>query len=25
VTAGGKRPGDPHYGKGRTLEELYGG
>jgi formate dehydrogenase major subunit len=24
VKAGGVRPGDPHYGKGRTLEELYG-
>ena len=24
VKAGGKRPGDPGYGKGRTLEELYG-
>jgi formate dehydrogenase major subunit len=24
VGRGGKRPGDPGYGKGRTLEELYG-
>ncbi|HYG53913.1 MAG TPA: formate dehydrogenase subunit alpha [Burkholderiales bacterium] len=24
VARGGKRPGDPGYGKGRTLEELYG-
>jgi formate dehydrogenase major subunit len=24
VTAGGERPGDPGYGKGRTLDELYG-
>jgi formate dehydrogenase major subunit len=24
VTKGGPRPGDPGYGKGRTLEELYG-
>jgi formate dehydrogenase major subunit len=24
VTRGGPRPGDPGYGKGRTLEELYG-
>jgi formate dehydrogenase major subunit len=24
VKAGGSRPGDPGYGKGRTLEELYG-
>ena len=24
VKPGGERPGDPHYGKGRTLEELYG-
>jgi formate dehydrogenase major subunit len=24
VKAGGKRPADPGYGKGRTLEELYG-
>jgi formate dehydrogenase major subunit len=24
VSKGGKRPGDPGYGKGRTLEELYG-
>jgi formate dehydrogenase major subunit len=24
VTRGGERPGDPGYGKGRTLEELYG-
>jgi formate dehydrogenase major subunit len=24
VTKGGTRPGDPGYGKGRTLEELYG-
>jgi len=24
VTRGGVRPGDPGYGKGRTLEELYG-
>ena len=24
VKAGGQRPGDPGYGKGRTLEELYG-
>jgi formate dehydrogenase major subunit len=24
VTKGGARPGDPGYGKGRTLEELYG-
>jgi hypothetical protein len=24
VKAGGKKPGDPGYGKGRTLEELYG-
>jgi formate dehydrogenase major subunit len=24
VTRGGKRPGDPGYGKGRTLEKLYG-
>ena len=24
VTRGGARPGDPGYGKGRTLEELYG-
>jgi formate dehydrogenase major subunit len=24
VTQGGQRPGDPGYGKGRTLEELYG-
>src|SRR5882762_2341916 len=24
VTKGGQRPGDPGYGKGRTLEELYG-
>ena len=24
VKAGGKRPGDPGYGKGRTLQELYG-
>src|SRR6266850_1127450 len=24
VKPGGKRPGDPGYGKGRTLEELYG-
>jgi len=23
VTSGGERPGDPGYGKGRTLEELY--
>src|SRR5438876_1194552 len=25
VTRGGQRPGDPGYGKGRTLGELYGG
>ena len=24
VTKGGAHPGDPGYGKGRTLEELYG-
>jgi hypothetical protein len=24
VKPGGERPGDPHYGKGRTLDELYG-
>jgi formate dehydrogenase major subunit len=24
VTRGGAKPGDPGYGKGRTLEELYG-
>jgi formate dehydrogenase major subunit len=24
VTAGGKRPVDPGYGKGRSLDELYG-
>jgi formate dehydrogenase major subunit len=24
VSRGGERPGDPGYGKGRTLEELYG-
>jgi formate dehydrogenase major subunit len=24
VKAGGERPGDPGYGKGRTLTELYG-
>jgi len=24
VTKGGERPADPGYGKGRTLEELYG-
>ena len=24
VSPGGARPGDPGYGKGRTLEELYG-
>jgi formate dehydrogenase major subunit len=24
ITAGGERPGDPGYGKGRTLKELYG-
>ncbi|HEY5897406.1 MAG TPA: formate dehydrogenase subunit alpha, partial [Burkholderiales bacterium] len=24
VKSGGERPGDPGYGKGRTLEELYG-
>jgi formate dehydrogenase major subunit len=24
VTPGGERPGDPGYGKGRTLKELYG-
>jgi formate dehydrogenase major subunit len=24
VTKGGAKPGDPGYGKGRTLEELYG-
>jgi formate dehydrogenase major subunit len=24
VTKGGARPGDPGYGKGRTMEELYG-
>ena len=24
VTNGGERPGDPGYGKGRTLSELYG-
>jgi len=24
VKPGGARPGDPHYGKGRTLAELYG-
>jgi formate dehydrogenase major subunit len=24
VTKGGTRPGDPGYGKGRSLEELYG-
>ena len=24
VEKGGPRPGDPGYGKGRTLEELYG-
>jgi formate dehydrogenase major subunit len=24
VTKGGERPGDPGYGKGRSLEELYG-
>jgi formate dehydrogenase major subunit len=24
VTRGGERPGDPGYGKGRTLGELYG-
>ena len=24
VARGGNRPGDPGYGKGRTLEELYG-
>jgi formate dehydrogenase major subunit len=24
VTKGGARPGDPGYGKGRTLEEIYG-
>jgi hypothetical protein len=24
VTKGGTRPGDPGYGKGRTLAELYG-
>jgi formate dehydrogenase major subunit len=23
VSKGGERPGDPGYGKGRTLEELY--
>jgi formate dehydrogenase major subunit len=23
VQAGGEAPSDPHYGKGRTLEELY--
>jgi formate dehydrogenase major subunit len=24
VTKGGQRPGDPGYGKGRSLAELYG-
>jgi formate dehydrogenase major subunit len=24
VTKGGARPGDPGYGKGRTLQEIYG-
>ena len=24
VQAGGKKPGDPGYGKGRSLDELYG-
>jgi len=24
VSKGGARPGDPGYGKGRTLEKLYG-
>ncbi|MDQ5848351.1 MAG: formate dehydrogenase subunit alpha [Pseudomonadota bacterium] len=24
VSKGGQRPGDPGYGKGRTLQELYG-
>jgi formate dehydrogenase major subunit len=24
VTRGGARPGDPGYGKGRALAELYG-
>ena len=24
ITRGGERPGDPGYGKGRTLEQLYG-
>jgi formate dehydrogenase major subunit len=24
VSAGGAKPGDPGYGKGRTLQELYG-
>jgi formate dehydrogenase major subunit len=24
VSKGGQRPGDPGYGKGRTLDELYG-
>jgi formate dehydrogenase major subunit len=24
VQAGGRKPGDPGYGKGRTLDELYG-
>src|SRR6202008_245228 len=23
VSKGGKQPGDPGYGKGRTLEEIY--
>jgi formate dehydrogenase major subunit len=25
VSRGGEKPGDPGYGKGRSLEELYGG
>jgi formate dehydrogenase major subunit len=24
VTKGGERPGDPGYGKGRTMEQIYG-
>jgi hypothetical protein len=24
VTKGGVRPGDPGYGKGRSLAQLYG-
>jgi formate dehydrogenase major subunit len=24
VTRGGKAPGDPGYGKGKTLHDMYG-